>query len=116
MKTLMPLIVILFLFFACAAKEMRYTSEEIQNFPLDIQEHIRNGEVVFSMTPQHVRYAWGSPTHIRVLSPTKDGKERVEWAYQRIAGAVKTKLYFIDGKLRGDESNDPGLKKRILEE
>jgi hypothetical protein len=50
------------------------------------------------MTPQQVRYAWGSPDSIKFLEPM-DGKTREEWIYST-AGVVGTKLLlFFDGKL-----------------
>lgn len=79
-------------------KSIRYTEEEIKNFPPGIQDNIRKGEILPGMTPQQVRYAWGSPDSIKFLEPM-DGKTREEWIYST-AGVVGTKLLlFFDGKL-----------------
>ncbi len=107
-------IFILLLLLPSCMKEMRYTSEEIQNYPPNIQEHIKKGEIVPLMTPAQVRYSWGSPSQIRVLSPTKEGREKVEWVYKRLGGVFSTKLVFIDGELREIVSNEPGVSDTFL--
>ncbi|RMG05511.1 MAG: hypothetical protein D6726_01170 [Nitrospirae bacterium] len=93
------------------AKTMRYSYEEIKNFPPEIQEHIKNSEVVTGMTYQQVRYAWGPPNTVKVLDPTADGKDRVQWEYKRTAGIFKTILRFTDGKLTEIISTEPGIAK-----
>ncbi len=98
-----------FVLSACA-REMRYSSDEIAAFPIDVQEHIKKGEVVPKMTPQHVRYAWGAPARIRVLEPSNNNKERLEWIYQSL-GVFNTKLIFEDSKLVEIITNEPGVVK-----
>jgi len=50
------------------------------------------------MTPQQVRYAWGSPDSLKILEPF-EGKSREEWIYSTF-GVIETKLLlFFDGKL-----------------
>lgn len=77
---------------------VRYTYEEIRNFPPEIQEHIKKGEVVSGMTFQQVRLAWGAPTTTRVI-PSKDDKEIIHWIYQQVPFGTKTILVFVNGKL-----------------
>lgn len=79
-------------------KSIRFTEEEIRNFPPNIQENIRKGEIALGMTKEQVRYAWGSPDSIRILSPI-DEKSREEWIYSYL-GIFNTRiLFFLDGKL-----------------
>lgn len=82
-------------------KAVRYTEDEIKNYPANIQELIRKGTVDFGMTKDQVRYAWGAPDSIRMLEPY-EGKSREEWIYTQPAtmGVLGTKiLFFYDGKL-----------------
>jgi hypothetical protein len=88
---------------------MRYSYEEIKHYPLRIQEHIKNSEVVTGMTYQQVRYAWGAPSVEKVLPPSHDGKDRVQWEYHRLAGTFKTILRFTDGKVTEIISSEPGV-------
>ena len=98
------LIVSVLLFFLLqvgCAKSIRYSADEIKDFPPEIQEHVKKGEVMPGMTPQQVRYAWGAPDSIRNLEPL-DGKTREEWIYSAkgVMGVIATKLLlFLDGKL-----------------
>ncbi len=108
MKRVLILFMTLAVFFACT-KQMRYTVEEIKDYPPEIQEHIKKGEVVTGMTLQQVRYAWGAPSVTKVLSPSPDGKDRVQWEYHRWGGAFKTILRFTDGKLTEIISTEPGI-------
>lgn len=93
--------VLLFFLQVGCAKSIRYSADEIKDFPPEIQEHVKKGEVMLGMTPQQVRYAWGAPDSIRNLEPL-DGKTREEWIYSSAGtmGVVGTKLLiFYDGKL-----------------
>jgi hypothetical protein len=90
----------------CAAP-MRYSAEEIQNYPAAVQEHIKNKEVSLGMTMTQARYAWGAPDSIRVMEP-EDGKERVQWTYKKMIFS-KTRLIFADGKLTEIISSEPGV-------
>lgn len=93
------LLIIAFLFInGCATSPVRFTSDEIKGFPIDIQEKIIRGEVALGMTTQQVRYAWGSPNAIRTLEPM-DGKQREEWIYTTIGIFENRRLFFVDGKL-----------------
>ncbi len=77
---------------------VRYSPEEIKGYPPAIQEQIQQGNVVAGMTPQQVRYAWGSPTTVNVITPTQDGKLREEWLYS--SGIfVQRRLLFVEGRL-----------------
>lgn len=80
------------------ATAVRYSPDEIKNYPPAIQENIRQGIVTIGMTPQQVRYAWGSPTSLNVLTPTEDGKPKEEWLYTSTI-ILKRRLLFIDGKV-----------------
>jgi len=93
-------ILLLLLQIGCT-KSIRYSADEIKDFPPSIQDNVRKGEVALGMTPQQVRYAWGAPDSIRILEPV-DGKTREEWIYSASAvmGVIGTKLLvFYDGKL-----------------
>ena len=86
--------------FGCT-KSIRYTEDEIKDYPLNIQEQIRKGTIDLGMTKDQTRYAWGSPNSITILAPF-DGKSREEWLYteQATMGVMGTKiLFFYDGKL-----------------
>ncbi len=91
--------------FGCMSS-VRYTYEEIREFPQEIQEHIKKGEVVPGMTFQQVRLAWGAPTETRVV-PSKDDREIIHWIYQQMPFGSKTILVFTDGKLTGVISSSP---------
>lgn len=91
--------------FGCASQGVRYTHEEIKNYPPEIQERIAKGEIALGMTKEQVRYAWGNPSSTRVLTPEK-GKQREEWIYSSSLGLLKSRLIFIDGKLTYIISNE----------
>ncbi len=92
------------------ASYARYTHDEIKDYPLDVQEKIIKGEIMPGMTPQQVRYAWGSPSSVVAAEPEK-GKQKEEWIYSTVAGVFKTRLTFIDGKLVYIISSEPGKVK-----
>ncbi len=75
--------------FGCV-KSIRFTEDEIKNFPANIQDNIRKGEIALGMTKEQVRYAWGAPDSIRILSPI-DGKLREEWIYSYL-GIFNTRI------------------------
>jgi hypothetical protein len=98
-KLIIVIIAVSFALGIGCTKSVRYTEEEIQNYPPEIQENIRQGEVKLGMTTQQVRYAWGAPNSIKFLEPTPKGKTREEWVYTKL-GIFGTKLLvFVDGKL-----------------
>ncbi len=95
----------LFIFFvvftAGCTQAIRYTEEEIKDYPQAIQDHIRKGQIDLGMTPEQVRYAWGPPDVVKFLSPY-DGKSREEWSYSSKGslGVVKSNiLVFYDRQL-----------------
>jgi hypothetical protein len=102
MKNILFIIVAVFLLFQSGCtKAIRYTEEEIKTFPATVQENIRKGSIDLGMSPEQVRYAWGSPDSIKFLEPY-EGKPREEWVYSHEAtlGVVGNKvLLFFDGKL-----------------
>ncbi len=102
MKTLRTLcgvlVVVSFIFCGCTQQSVRYTNDEIKDFPADIQAKIIKGEISLGMTPKQVRYAWGPPESVRFLDRL-DGKTREEWTYSKMAVWETRKLLFIDGKL-----------------
>ncbi|MEJ5228030.1 hypothetical protein [Thermodesulfovibrio sp.] len=104
MRILLSLLTVIFLF-GCASQGVRYTYEEIKNYPPDIQERIAKGEIALGMTKEQVRYAWGPPSSTRILTPEK-GKQREEWIYSSSLGLLKSRLIFIDGKLTYIISNE----------
>jgi len=85
------------LFTGGCATSVRFTHEEIKEYPLEVQEKISRGEASPGMTQQQVRYAWGAPNTIRTFDPV-DNKSREEWVYSNMFG-YKTRLLFINGKL-----------------
>lgn len=97
---------------SCAPEAVRYTSDEIAGFPPNIQQNIREGYISLSMTPEEVRYAWGSPDNILYLPTVREGKEMVEWDYGKYLGVVTTRLIFVGGRLSEIISNDPKIKRR----
>jgi uncharacterized protein YneF (UPF0154 family) len=79
-------------------KSVRYTQEELKEFPPDVQERIIKGEIMLGMSTKAVRYAWGDPRSIRVL-PSWEGKSREEWIYASMGFIETHRLLFTDGKL-----------------
>jgi len=98
-KLITVILAVSFLFGVGCTKSVRYTEEEIQQFPPETQEHIRQGEVKLGMTTQEVRYAWGAPNSIKFLEPTPEGKTREEWVYSKLGVFGSRLLVFVDGKL-----------------
>ncbi len=98
------------LLIGCASSQIRFTQDEIRDYPVEMQEHIIKGEVVPGMTPTQVRYAWGSPDEVK-LSNTTDGKPQESWTYSSTFGVFKTRLTFIEGKLTSIVSSEPGRVK-----
>ena len=97
-KVVVLITALLFLSQVGCTKSIRYSEEEIKGFSPAIQENIKQGEVALGMTPQQVRYAWGSPDSLKILEPF-EGKSREEWIYSTF-GVIETKLLlFFDGKL-----------------
>lgn len=85
--------------FSACTSAVRYSPEEIKDYPPAVQEQIRQGNVVLGMTAQQVRYAWGSPSSVNVLPPTEEGKAKEEWLYSRMGVFMERRLLFVDGKL-----------------
>ncbi len=99
MKKYFFLAILLTLAWGCASA-VRYSPDEIKDYPPEIQQYIRDGDVAMGMTTQQVRYALGSPSIVNILSPSLEGKPREEWIYSASIGfVVKRRLLFIDGKL-----------------
>lgn len=95
----------------CASSSVRFTHEEIKNYPLNVQEKIIKGEISPGMTLQQVRYAWGNPDAVNRLQP-EDGKAREEWIYSSALGISKTQLIFMEGVLTYIISTEPGRFKK----
>jgi len=85
------------LFTGGCATSVRFTHEEIKEYPLEVQEKITRGEVSPGMTQQQVRYGWGAPNNIKTFDAV-DGRSKEEWVYSNMWG-YKTRLLFINGKL-----------------
>ncbi len=111
MKRSLVLSFMVLVLFAGCTRAIKYTYEEIKDYPPQIQENIKKAAVVTGMTLQQARYAWGAPTTVKVLKPTADGKDRVQWEYDRWGGIFKTILRFTDGKLTEIVSTEPGITK-----
>ncbi|OGW38713.1 MAG: hypothetical protein A2Y97_11175 [Nitrospirae bacterium RBG_13_39_12] len=100
-KAVILISVIILLLQTGCTKSIRYTEEEIKNYPGNVQDNIRKEQVDLGMTQEQVRYAWGSPDSIRILEPYNN-KTREEWIYSRrgTLGVVGEKLLlFFDGEL-----------------
>ena len=94
------LLALAFLSLSGCAPAVRYSPDEIKDFPPEVQQDIREGQVAMGMTTQQVRYALGAPTTVNVISPSLEGKPREEWIYSSGVGVlVKRRLVFVDGKL-----------------
>jgi hypothetical protein len=93
----LPLTLTLWSLWGCTSS-VRYSPDEIKDYPPALQEQIRQGNVAVGMTPQQVRYAWGPPTTVNVLAPTQEGRPREEWIYST-GIFVQRRLLFVDGKL-----------------
>ncbi|HSW63504.1 MAG TPA: hypothetical protein VLH56_09380 [Dissulfurispiraceae bacterium] len=97
-KMLVTLCVLAVMVLGGCASSVRYTPDEIKGFPPKVQDFIMKGEVAPGMPPAAVRYAWGNPDQVNVLSP-ENGKEREEWVYSSNLGFKKTHVLFFDGKV-----------------
>ncbi len=97
-------------FLGGCASTARYSNEEIKDYPIQVQEKIAKGEIMPGMTPQQVRYSWGSPSEVKTLEE-ENGKQREEWVYSSDLGVFKTRLTFIGGKLIYIVSSEPGKVK-----
>lgn len=95
---------------AGCASAVRYSPEEIKDYPPVVQEHIRNGSITTGMTHHQVRFSWGAPASVTVIAPSDDGKMREEWVYSRL-GVFRTRLIFTDGRLTEIFSSEPGIAK-----
>lgn len=87
---------------------IKHTDAEIRSFPADIQERIRNNEVVTGMTKLQVRYSWGAPDEVNMTVDTA-GKQVEEWSYGDSL-ICKSRLIFKDDKVSaialGDRPRD----------
>ncbi|OGW28493.1 MAG: hypothetical protein A2X59_10270 [Nitrospirae bacterium GWC2_42_7] len=111
MKRIFLLFSLVFLIFQTGcAKSLRYSPEEIKDFPVGVQERIKNSEIDIGMSKLHVRYSWGGPEIVNVLPPDTEGNERVEWTYKKLH-LFKTRLIFTDDKLSQIISTEPGIMK-----
>lgn len=91
-------VILLFLVLSGCATNVKYTLEEIKDYPEPIQKTIKKGEVLIGMTPAQVRYAWGSPD--KASTSYEGGKHKELWIYTSFLGLSKgTYLFFEDGKL-----------------
>ncbi len=91
-------------------KSVRYSQDEIKDYPAAVQDHIRNSEVAMGMTRAQVRFSWGGPHAVKILTPAETGKERVEWVYEKLK-LFKTRLIFTDDVLTEIISKEPGTGK-----
>ena len=77
---------------------LRYTYYEIEKFPIDIHENIRNKNVVIGMTPMQVRYALGAPNEARAVAP-KEGTVAEEWTYKMQTQFKKVYVIFENNQV-----------------
>lgn len=104
------IVLISIMFGAGCTKSVRYSQDEIKDYPSDIQKHIINNEITTGMTKAQVRYSWGGPHDVKILSPGEGGKERVEWVYKKFT-VFKSRLIFTDDKLTEIIGSAPGAGK-----
>ncbi|MDA8086683.1 MAG: hypothetical protein M0Z75_08285 [Nitrospiraceae bacterium] len=97
----------------CATEKARYSPSEISGYPAHIQKLITEGTVEMGMTPDEVRFAWGSPSYIEILPPSPDGKPREQWTYKEDLGLSSTNLIFTDGKVTEMSSKGVTSKKFV---
>jgi len=71
---------------------------EIEAYPTNVQEAIRNQEVLIGMTPMQVRYALGPPESARTFSP-RQNEIAEEWTYRSVMKMKKVYLVFEEGKV-----------------
>ncbi len=77
---------------------LRFTYMEIEAYPTNVQEAIRNQEVLIGMTPMQVRYALGPPESARTFSP-RQNEIAEEWTYRSVMKMKKVYLVFEEGKV-----------------
>jgi len=77
---------------------LRYTYMEIETYPTDVQEAIRNREVLIGMTPEQVRYALGAPESARTFAP-RQNEIAEEWTYRSVMQMKTVYLVFEQGKV-----------------
>jgi len=97
-KIILMVVGIMMFWLSGCSQSVRYTQEEIKDYPPEIQENIIKGDVMLGMTPKQVRYAWGAPDSVKQLEPLYE-KSREEWGYNRLGVFQQRRLLFIDGKL-----------------
>ena len=95
MKEIFFVVLLLFFLSGCASG-VKYTVEEIKDYPEPIQTSIKKGEVVMGMTPNQVRYAWGQPD--KTSATYEGGKHREIWIYTSFF-SKSSYLFFEDAKL-----------------
>jgi hypothetical protein len=107
-KYIITVISILFVIQSGCARSMRYSHQEIKDFPPPVQEQIKKGEISIGMSKVQVRYAWGGPDNIIPHKPQEDGNEYTEWVYKETL-FFTTQLFFTDDRLTKIITNRPGL-------
>lgn len=95
--------------FGCITS-VRYSPAEIKDFPKEVQDQIKERAINLGMSMAQIRYAWGGPSEVMVLEPSKEGKYREEWVYRGFL-YFKTSLVFTDGTLTEIVSAEPGIIK-----
>ncbi len=106
MKKYIAYILALLIVLSGCARSMRYSHQEIKDFPPSVQEQIKSGEISTGMSKIQVRYAWGGPDNIIPHKPTGEGTEYTEWVYKK-ALFFKTQLFFTDDRLTKIITNQP---------
>jgi hypothetical protein len=101
-------VAVLLISLSACAKSIRYSPDEIKDFPPAMQERIKNREIAAGMNKLQVRYSWGGPDNVIVLPPSKNGKERIEWVYVKLH-FFKSRLIFTDDTLTEIISSEPGI-------
>lgn len=84
---------------AGASSAIRYTPQEIKDYPEHIKQLIVAGKLSTGMTPQQVRNSWGSPEGVSSYKDSS-GRTKEEWIYASSA-LCRVTLVFSEGKLQG---------------
>jgi hypothetical protein len=104
------ILILLAMLVSCVSQKVKYSPSEISIFSTRVQEHIMKSEVALGMPIAAVRYSWGAPQAIKILTPDDEGNLREEWIYTKFR-LYATRVIFTDGKVTGIISGMRKLRK-----
>ena len=107
---LVSIVAVACLLTACLPQEgLRFTYVEVEKFPQEIQESIKNREVVLGMSPVQVRYALGPPLAARTFSSEEKREIYEEWTYLSVMKLKKVYVVFQNGQVSKIETEQRKL-------